>query len=198
MLIVALVLAVIGLAALVTAVVSSNEVVAWVCIGASALGVILLVVDAVRDRQRRATTADAAAETAMETTEIDVVPDEASAVTEVPEVTTVSAEGGDTTETVSPDGGDSTETVTVGTAPVTEHQADVAAEIDGGAPDAGDVDAAPEVSAEDHPEEVIHDEPEFDTFSDDEPEYPQPAEESAMHTAGEPDSDATGERRNSG
>ena len=54
MLIVALVLAVIGLAALVTAVVSSNEIVAWVCIGVSAIGVILLVVDAVRDRQRRA------------------------------------------------------------------------------------------------------------------------------------------------
>ena len=41
MLIVALVLAVIGLAALVTAVVTSNELVAWVCIGASGLGVLL-------------------------------------------------------------------------------------------------------------------------------------------------------------
>lgn len=53
MLIVALVMAVIGLAALVTAVVTSNELVAWVCIGASALGVALLVVDAVRERQDR-------------------------------------------------------------------------------------------------------------------------------------------------
>lgn len=53
MLIVALALAVIGLAALVTAVVTSNEIVAWVCIGASALGVILLVVDAVRERQAK-------------------------------------------------------------------------------------------------------------------------------------------------
>jgi hypothetical protein len=51
MLIVALVLAVIGLAALVTAVVTSNELVAWVCIGASVLGVILLIVDAIRERQ---------------------------------------------------------------------------------------------------------------------------------------------------
>ena len=52
MLIVALVLAVIGLAALVTAVVTSNELVAWVCIAASVIGVILLIVDALRERQR--------------------------------------------------------------------------------------------------------------------------------------------------
>ena len=53
MLIVALVMAVIGLAALVTAVVTSNEVIAWVCIAASVIGVVLLIVDAVRERQRR-------------------------------------------------------------------------------------------------------------------------------------------------
>lgn len=53
MLIVALVLAVVGLAALVTAVVTSNELIAWVCIGASALGVLLLVADAIRERQTR-------------------------------------------------------------------------------------------------------------------------------------------------
>src|ERR1700712_3078292 len=51
MLIVALVLAVIGLAALVTAVVTSNELVAWICIGASVIGVILLIIDAIRERQ---------------------------------------------------------------------------------------------------------------------------------------------------
>jgi hypothetical protein len=56
MLIVALVMAVIGLAALVTAVVTSNEIIAWVCIGASVIGVILLIVDALRERQRRDTT----------------------------------------------------------------------------------------------------------------------------------------------
>lgn len=55
MLIVALVLAVIGLAALVTAVVTSNELIAWVCIGASVIGVLLLIVDAVRERSRGAT-----------------------------------------------------------------------------------------------------------------------------------------------
>lgn len=53
MLIIALVLAMIGLAALVFAVVTSNELVAWVCIGASVLGVVLLIIDALRERQRR-------------------------------------------------------------------------------------------------------------------------------------------------
>lgn len=58
MLIIALVLALIGLVALVFAVVTSNELVAWVCIGASVLGVILLIVDAVRERQQRDAAAD--------------------------------------------------------------------------------------------------------------------------------------------
>jgi hypothetical protein len=53
MLIVALVLAVIGLAALVTAVVTSNELIAWVCIGASVIGVVLLIIDALRERSGR-------------------------------------------------------------------------------------------------------------------------------------------------
>jgi hypothetical protein len=53
MLIIALVLALIGLVALVFAVVTSNELVAWVCIGASVLGVVLLIVDALQERQRR-------------------------------------------------------------------------------------------------------------------------------------------------
>lgn len=53
MLIVALVLAVIGLAALVTAVVTSNELIAWVCIAASVIGVLLLIVDAIRDRSKK-------------------------------------------------------------------------------------------------------------------------------------------------
>jgi hypothetical protein len=64
MLIVALVLAVIGLAALVTAVVTSNELVAWVCIAASVLGVILLIIDAIRERQRGGAAEAAAAEDA--------------------------------------------------------------------------------------------------------------------------------------
>jgi hypothetical protein len=52
MLIIALVLAVVGLAALVTAVVTSNELIAWVCIAASVIGVLLLIVDALRERSR--------------------------------------------------------------------------------------------------------------------------------------------------
>lgn len=52
MLIIALVLALIGFVALVFAVVTSNELVAWVCIGASVVGVVLLIVDALRERQR--------------------------------------------------------------------------------------------------------------------------------------------------
>jgi hypothetical protein len=71
MLIVALVLAVIGLAALVTAVVTSNAVVAWVCIGASVLGVILLIVDAIRERQRGVAEASAGTDEAQSGEAID-------------------------------------------------------------------------------------------------------------------------------
>lgn len=53
MLVIALVLALIGLVALVFAVVTSNELVAWVCIAASVVGVVLLILDALRERQRR-------------------------------------------------------------------------------------------------------------------------------------------------
>ena len=62
MLIIALVLALIGLVALVFAVVTSNELVAWVCIGASVLGVVLLIIDALRERQRRDAGEEAVAE----------------------------------------------------------------------------------------------------------------------------------------
>jgi hypothetical protein len=50
MLIAALVMAVIGLVALVTAVVTGSEVIAWACIGASVVGVVLLIIDALRER----------------------------------------------------------------------------------------------------------------------------------------------------
>lgn len=76
MLIVALVLAVIGLAALVTAVVTSNEVIAWVCIAASVIGVLLLIVDALRERSRRDDTAGPV--TDDDTTEAVAAPDETS------------------------------------------------------------------------------------------------------------------------
>lgn len=81
MLIIALVMAVIGLAALVTAVVTSNEVIAWVCIGASVIGVVLLIVDAMRERRRRdggASTASAATADEAVEPEFDAdYPDEA-------------------------------------------------------------------------------------------------------------------------
>ena len=74
MLIVALVLAVISLAALVTAVVTSNEMIAWACIGFSAIGVLLLIIDAIRDRNSRAASEPLASDRsevlAAETTEV--------------------------------------------------------------------------------------------------------------------------------
>jgi membrane protein implicated in regulation of membrane protease activity len=73
MLIVALVLAVIGLAALVTAVVTSNELIAWVCIGASVIGVVLLIVDALRERSKgeQSDETPAEAESDAETTAVE-------------------------------------------------------------------------------------------------------------------------------
>ena len=75
MLIVALVLAVIGLAALVTAVVTSNELIAWVCIAASVIGVVLLIVDALRERSR-ADAADAPSQEAAADEFVEDYPDE--------------------------------------------------------------------------------------------------------------------------
>lgn len=87
MLIVALVLAVIGLAALVTAVVTSNELIAWVCIGASVIGVLLLIVDAVRERSRGAVSSTGesdGSEDAADTDDADArASTEATAITEV-------------------------------------------------------------------------------------------------------------------
>lgn len=158
MLIVALVLAVIGLAALVTAVVTSNEVVAWVCIGASSLGVVLLIVDAIRERQdRRITTPAVAGVAGGATTEVI----EAVESTEVIEAV-------ESTEVIEP--------------------VDYADEsLD------ADTDYSEEaVIIEDHPEELVHDEPDYDTYSDDEQEFPEPAEEAALHTVDEDDLDQDG------
>ena len=135
MLIVALVLAVIGLAALVAAVVTSNELVAWVCIAASALGVVLLIIDAIRERTHGRLAALAAGA------------DEDSAV-----VTDAAPVSDDDTEFI-------------------EYDDEIA--------DPAVVDSV--VEAEDHPQELVHDEPEYDLPSDDEPEFATPAEESAIH-----------------
>jgi hypothetical protein len=137
MLIVALVLAVIGLAALVTAVVTSNEVVAWVCIAASALGVVLLIIDAIRERKHSRLVALAAvADEADEAQAAEAAPFMADADTEFIEYTD---------EIIDPEIVD------------------------------------PVIVAEDHPEELVHDEPEYDLPSDDESEFAAPAEESAIH-----------------
>jgi hypothetical protein len=98
MLIIALVLAVIGLAALVTAVVTSNELIAWVCIGASVIGVLLLIVDALRERSRGAEDeeADADDETTAfiaQTVPAEDYPDEpTSQIAEVAEESETSAD----------------------------------------------------------------------------------------------------------
>ena len=107
MLILALVLAVIGLAALVTAVVTSNELIAWVCIGASVIGVLLLIVDAVRERSRGDHSAEEADHdpptTVIETAE-DYPDEPVTEVTEVVEPDTVAVstdqtDDGDTEDT---------------------------------------------------------------------------------------------------
>jgi len=137
MLIIAVVLAVIGLASLVAAVATSNEIFAWVCIASSAMGVILLAADAIRERKQRRWEAiaasTAAADAEAELAKTDII------------------------ETI--------ETIETGEAGET-----------------GD-------GAEDAPDEIVHDEPEADMPSDDEPEYPEPAEEAAMHILEEDSTD---------
>ncbi|OBG40153.1 hypothetical protein [Mycolicibacter heraklionensis] len=76
MLVIALVLAVIGLAALVFAVVTSNALVAWVCIGASVLGVLLLIVDALRERRANAPAVEAPLDAADAVEESEVSADD--------------------------------------------------------------------------------------------------------------------------
>lgn len=49
----ALVMAIIGPAALMTAFVTGNEVIGWACIGASVIGLALLIVDTLHARQQR-------------------------------------------------------------------------------------------------------------------------------------------------
>ncbi|GAS90118.1 hypothetical protein [Mycolicibacterium brisbanense] len=109
MLIIALVLAVIGLAALVTAVVTSNELIAWVCIGASVLGVVLLIVDALRERSR-GTAEKSADETpaAAETTD-DAVEDYPDEPAEAPAAEAESADAADETTEAKSAGAESAE-----------------------------------------------------------------------------------------
>ncbi len=166
MLIVALVLAVFSLAALVTAVVTSNELIAWACIGFSALGVLLLIVDAIRDRNRRPAAGGSSAR--------PLSPAEAVLAAE-------------TTEVMEPvnDIGE----------PYAHEDAEGADDEDDDADDADEDDAEEyeeeydEVGnevVEDHPDELVYDDPEHDLPSDDEPAYPIAAEEAAIHVVSAP------------
>lgn len=167
MLIIALVLAVVSLAALVTAVVTSNELIAWVCIGLSALGVVLLIVDAIRDRHHRAA---APAVVPADRTEV-IVP-----VQTGPVETTEVIETAGVIEPVGSEAG-----VIAG---------DEYPEMPDAAEEAADYPDLEELELlEDHPDEVVYDEPDYDTPSDDEPVYPVPAEEAAIHTVSDTEVD---------
>jgi hypothetical protein len=145
MLMVALVLAVIGLVALVVAVVTNNEMVAWVCIAASSLGVIVLIADAIRERMGEHT-GEQPSGLVQESG-----PDD-SAVPFVADADDIDVPGTDVIDVV-----DVTEVV----------------------------DVTDSIAIEDHPEELVHDEPEYDMPGDDEPEYEESAEEAAIHIVDE-------------
>ncbi|ART69494.1 hypothetical protein BTO20_13670 [Mycobacterium dioxanotrophicus] len=144
MLIIALVLAVIGLAALVTAVVTSNELIAWVCIGASVLGVVLLIVDALRERSRGAAEKSAdETPAAAETTEdaVEDYPDEQAE----PAADAESAD--ETAETAEPESAES-ESAESESAESESAASDETAESAEG--DAHDVEPTAEEAAEEH------------------------------------------------
>jgi hypothetical protein len=159
MLLVSLILAVVGLVALVAAVITNNEMIAWVCIGASSLGVILLIVDAIRERTVQPPPGDLTAS------------DDATASPFVADV-----DGTDVIESDVVDWTDVGETDVVDSTDVIE--SDVVYSTDVGETDVIETDV---VETEDHPKELVHDEPEYDMPDDDEPEYAEPAEEAAMH-----------------
>lgn len=172
MLIVALVLAVVSLAALVTAVVTSNEVIAWICIGLSALGILILIVDAIRDRNRRP--AVGASDRTEVLAPVGVAP---PAVTEVG-APGVDVSGVDVTEVIEPGDDD------IG-GPAEAYDADYPDTEVADYPDTDDesiLDTLDEqIRVEDHPDEILYDEPDDDTPSDDEAVYPVAAEEAAIH-----------------
>jgi len=159
MLLVSLILAVVGLVALVAAVITNNEMIAWVCIGASSLGVILLIVDAIRERTVRPA---AGALTASDDAEYstDVVEADAEYSTDADYSTVVES---DVVET------DVVETDVVATDVV--YSTDVV-----------ETEDHPEELVHDEPE---YDMPEYAEPEYDEPEYAEPAEQSAMHVIDE-------------
>jgi hypothetical protein len=176
MLIAALILAVIGLAALITAVATSNELIAWVCIGASSLGIVLLIVDAIREQFRRpvaqvavapAVVAPALAEPTAEAVAL-AEPETAEVIEQVAEAVVVEDEVEDE---VAGEVGDYVEDESRYGAGDFADESDIAS--------ADVADSA--VAVEDHPDEVVHDEPDYDLPTDDEVEFPEPAEVAALH-----------------
>jgi hypothetical protein len=188
MLIAALILAVIGLAALITAVATSNELIAWVCIGASGLGIVLLIIDAIRERFRRSVAPAAVAPAVL-------APAVAEPAVEGPAAEAAALAESETTEVIEP----IAEAVVVDDEVVVaedevvdefegEIEDGVETELDYGTDDFADepefassdvVESA--IAVEDHPEEVVHDEPDYDLPTDDEVEFPEPAEVAALH-----------------
>ncbi len=167
MLIIALVLAVVSLAALVTAVVTSNEVIAWVCIGLSALGMSA----AHRRCDPRPQPAAGGRRLGPDGGPAPVAPRPVSA-------------GSVSTGSMSAD----PPTPTMPTPDADAYDAEVA-----DYPDTDD-ESIPgtldeQIRVEDHPDEILYDEPDDDTPSDDEPVYPPAAEEAAIHIVTE-DEDA--------
>ena len=159
MLLVSLILAVVGLVALVAAVITNNEMIAWVCIGASSLGVILLIVDAIRERTVRppsgALTASDDAEYSPDADfSTDVVEADADFSTDVVETNVVES---DVVET------NVVETDFFGT-------------------DVVETEDHPEELVHDEPE---YDMPDDDEPYDHGPQYAEPAEQSAMHVIDE-------------
>ena len=181
MLITALILAVIGLAALITAVATSNELIAWVCIGASGLGIVLLIVDAIREQFRGPVAPSAVApavltpfeEPAVEGSAVEAAAIAESETTEVIEPIAEAVIVEDEVEGGLEDGVE---------AEFSYSTADFADESDIASSDV--VDSA--IAVEDHPEEVVHDEPDYDLPTDDEVEFPEPAEVAALHIVSDP------------
>lgn len=188
MLIAALILAVIGLAALITAVATSNELIAWVCIGASGLGIVLLIIDAIRERFRRSVAPAAVAPAVL-------APAVAEPAVEGPAAEAAALAESETTEVIEP----IAEAVVVDDEVVVA-EGEVVDEVEGEIEDGveteldygtGDFADEPEfassdvvesaIAVEDHPEEVVHDEPDYDLPTDDEVEFPEPAEVAALH-----------------
>lgn len=158
MLLVSLILAVVGLVALVVAVITNNEMIAWVCIGASSLGVILLIVDAVRERTVRT---PSGALTASDDADFstDVVEADAEYSTDVVETDVFES---DVVES------DVVETNVV--------------ETDVFETDVVETEDHPEELVHDEPE---YDMPDDDEPYDNGPQYAEPAEQSAMHVIDE-------------